>query len=238
MRTRAIGYARVSTEGQGADGVSLEAQRAKIQAQAAVKDFDLVGIDADIASAKRADNRDGLQRVLGVVRGGQVGAVVVYALDRLTRNLADLQGILDLCERRGVKLVSVSESLDTSSAAGRMVVNLLGVVAQWQREYIGERTAAALSHKRRQGERVSRHLPYGWNLAGNGVDLEPVADEQRTLERMVDLRRRGLSFRQIAGALDADGVRPKRGRRWYASSVRAILDRQGALNPRPVALAA
>ncbi len=75
--------------------------------------------------------------------------LIVAKLDRLTRSVKDLAELLERFERKGVALVSVAESLDTGSAAGRLVLNITAAVSQWEREAIGERTKDALSHKRR-----------------------------------------------------------------------------------------
>jgi len=88
-----------------------------------------------------------------MVEAGQVKAVIVAKLDRLTRSVKDLCELLERFERRGVALVSVAESLDTGSAAGRLVLNIMAAVSQWEREAIGERTRDAMRHKRSQGER-------------------------------------------------------------------------------------
>ena len=89
-----------------------------------------------------------------MVEEGKVKAVIVAKLDRLTRIVKDLCELLERFERRGVALVSVAESLDTGSAAGRPVLNIMAEVSQWEREAIGERTRDAMRHKRSQGERV------------------------------------------------------------------------------------
>ena len=75
-------------------------------------------------------DRPGWQRVMGAVHGRQVGAVLIAKLDRCTRSVADLASLIDAFSRRGVALISAAESLDTSSAGGRLVVNVLGAVAQ------------------------------------------------------------------------------------------------------------
>src|SRR5215472_10094537 len=92
------------------------------------------------------------------------GPFIVAKLDRLTRSVRDLADLLERFERRDVALMSVSESLDTRSAAGRLVMNVLMSVAQWEREAIGERTREALRHKQAQGQRVG-NVPYGFMLA-------------------------------------------------------------------------
>ena len=149
---QAIGYVRVSTDKQAEQGVSLEAQAGKIRAMAVVHDAELTELIVDTESAKNL-NRPGMVRLLSLVDSRQVQAVIVAKLDRLTRSVRDLCELLERFERRGVALISVAESLDTSSAAGRLVINIMTAVSQWEREAIGERTRDAMSHKRSQGER-------------------------------------------------------------------------------------
>src|SRR3984893_18268383 len=131
---RAIGYVRVSTDRQAEQGVSLEAQSEKIRAMALVHDAELLDIIVDSGESAKSLQRPGMERLLGLVDGKHVQAVIVAKLDRLTRSVKDLCELLERFERRGVALISVAESLDTSSAAGRLVLNVMTAVSQWERE--------------------------------------------------------------------------------------------------------
>jgi DNA invertase Pin-like site-specific DNA recombinase len=107
-----------------------------------------------------------MARLLALVDGGEVQAVIIAKLDRLTRSVKDLCTLLERFERRGVALVSVAESLDTGSAAGRLVLNIMTAVSQWEREAIGERTRDAMSHKRTNGERIG-NIQLGYRLSAD-----------------------------------------------------------------------
>ena len=135
-----IGYVRVSTDKQAEHGVSLEAQEAKIRAMATVQGSDLIDVIVDGGESAKSLNRPGLQRLMALVNGGKVQAVIIAKLDRLTRSVKDLCGLLELFEKRKVALISVAEALGTGSAAGRLVITIMGAVSQWEREAIGERT--------------------------------------------------------------------------------------------------
>src|SRR6202521_2995244 len=174
---RVIGYARVSTDKQADQGVSLDAQTEKIRAMALVHDAELIDIIVEAGESAKSLNRPGMQRLLALIDSGEVQTVIVAKLDRLTRSVKDLCDLLDRFERRSVALISVAESLDTSSAAGRLVLNIMTAVSQWEREAIGERTRDAMSHKRNRGERVG-NLPFGFRLADDGKHLEPEPTEQ------------------------------------------------------------
>ena len=155
---KTVGYCRVSTEEQSAEGVSLAAQEVRIQAWGAAleRHVDEIVTDAGF-SAKDLDGRPGVRALLDRVKAGQIGAVVVLKLDRLTRSVGDLTSLLALFEKHETALISMTESLDTSTAVGRLMLNLLGSVAQWEREAIGERTAFALGHKRKGADRLRPH---------------------------------------------------------------------------------
>src|SRR5271154_4591850 len=173
----AIGYVRVSTDRQAEHGVSLEAQEAKIRAMATVQGAELTDVIVDGGESAKSLNRPGLQRLMGLVNAGKVQAVIVAKLDRLTRSVKDLCGLLELFEKRKVALISVAEALDTGSAAGRLGGTINGGVSQWEREAIGERTRDALRHKRGKGERVG-NIQFGYRLGADGLHLETEPTEQ------------------------------------------------------------
>jgi DNA invertase Pin-like site-specific DNA recombinase len=153
----AIGYVRVSTDRQAEQGVSLEAQEAKIRAMATVQGADLIDVVVDPGESAKSMNRPGIQRILSMIEGGEVQAVIIAKLDRLTRSVKDLCGLLELFENRGVAMISVAESLDTSSAAGGLVITIMGAVSQWEREAIGERTRVAVGYKARNMKAIGQY---------------------------------------------------------------------------------
>src|ERR1700720_2472943 len=184
---RTVGYVRVSTDKQAERGISLEAQEAKFRAMATVQGAELLDVIVDGGESAKSLKRPGLQRLMALVNSGKVQAVIVAKLDRLTRSVKDLCGLLELFEKRKVALISVAESLDTGSAAGRLVITIMAAVSQWEREAIGERTRDALQHKRGQGGRVG-NIAFGSRLSGDGQHLEPDPAEQAALMEIRRLR--------------------------------------------------
>jgi site-specific DNA recombinase len=140
---KGIGYLRVSTEGQAEKGVSLESQEKKIRAMAEVQGAELIEIISDGGESAKSLARPGMARLLALVDAGKVDTVIIAKLDRLTRSVKDLAELLERFERKNVSLVSVAESLDTRTAAGRLVLNVMASVSQWERETIGERFRSA-----------------------------------------------------------------------------------------------
>src|SRR5277367_668869 len=217
-----VGYVRVSTDKQAERGSSLEAQAEKIRAMALVQGAELSEIIIESGESAKSLNRPGMTKLLALVDAGKVKAVIVAKLDRLTRSVKDLCELLERFERKGVALVSVAESLDTGSAAGRLVLNIMAAVSQWEREAIGERTRDALQHKRSNGERVG-NVAFGYRLAADGVHVEPDEAEQEAIAAIQTLRTSGHSLRHIAAVLNRDGRRTRRGSHWRLESVARVV---------------
>lgn len=228
-RPRVVAYLRVSTEKQAAEGVSLAAQRAKVEAYASLYELDLVAVLEDAGASAKTLDRPALREALALLDTGAAEGLLVAKLDRLTRSVRDLGELLDSRFGRpnGPALLSVADQIDTRSAAGRLVLNVLASVSQWEREAIGERTAAAMAHKKAQGELVGS-VPYGWTLASDGRTLEPCAEEQSMIALARELRETGLSLRKIGAQLEARGLLPRNGRSWAAQSVKGLLAAQVA----------
>jgi DNA invertase Pin-like site-specific DNA recombinase len=218
---RAVGYIRVSTSQQSDEGISLDAQRARIEAMATAQGGELIQMISDDVSGKSLD-RPGIQAILAAARAKEIDMVIVYKLDRLTRSVVDLHAIVSEFNKRNVSLISLSEALDTGSASGRMVMNLLTVVSQWERETIGERTAFALRHKRSEN-RVFNHTPYGYRRVDD--KLEPIPEQIQTIRLISELREREPynSLRDIAEELNKREIKPTHGRKWGHTSINKIL---------------
>ena len=224
MKT-AVAYLRVSTADQATEGVSLDAQEAKIKAWCLLNDFTLCGVFVDAGiSGKSTDNRPELQAALAACAKG--GALVVYSLSRLARSTQDTLAIADQLQKKSVDLVSLSERIDTTTAAGKMVFRMLAVLAEFERDQISERTTTAMQHKKSLGERVGS-VPFGSFVADDGIQLVDDETEQEIIRVVVELRRNGLSMRAIADRLTVLGHKP-RGAVWHASTISNILKANAA----------
>ena len=146
-------------------------------------------------------------------------------LDRLFRNAVDCLSTVEAWDKRGVSLHLIDlggSSLDGSSAVGRMFLTMLSGFAEMERNLIRERTSAALQHKKRQGQRVGT-VPFGFTVGDDGKTLLPSPTEQKTIRKMVALRRRGLSLRAVAAELNRRGFKTRRGTHWRNQYVGSIL---------------
>jgi DNA invertase Pin-like site-specific DNA recombinase len=222
----AVGYVRVSTERQASEGVSLEAQRERIEGWATANGLTLAAcyVDAGL-SGGRADNRPGLQAAL-VDACKRRAPLVVYSLSRVARSTRDALTIAERLEKSGADLVSLSEAIDTTSAAGKMVCRMLAVLAEFERDLCSERTTSALAFKRRQGVRISGKIPYGYRLEGK--DLVEVPAEQEAIRLILDWRADGISLRAIAAELEARQIKRQNGAHIWPSNVVLMVLRRAA----------
>jgi DNA invertase Pin-like site-specific DNA recombinase len=222
---RAIGYVRVSTEEQAREGISLDAQAGKIRAYAEAKDLTLLDVIHDEGLSGKDMRRPGLERLVAACQAGNIEAVVVTKLDRLTRRTRDLLFLVeDIFQVHQVALHSLYETIDTSTASGRFFLRIMGALAEMERELISERTAAALAHKKANGERLGA-APLGFRL-GNGNGLEPVPEELASVRRLLGLWRGGWSYRRISDKLNEEGLQTQRGGRWHHTTVARVVHRR------------
>lgn len=188
-----VAYCRVSTEEQAAEGFSIEGQATRLRAYAIAHELGPVTIVEDPGRSGKDLNRPGLQQILAMVDQGHVAHVMVWRLDRLSRNLGDLIELADLFGQKCVGLHSVNENLDLSSATGRMYFNIIGTFAQFYREQLGENVRMGTAQAVREGKWVNRPKT-GYSL----VNGELVAnDHAAAVAQMFRLRALGLSHREI-----------------------------------------
>ena len=224
---RLIGYVRASTGGQQ---ITLEAQEAKIRAMATVKGFPLVDVIVDAGESAKDLERPGMRKILAMVEARQIDGLIICKLDRVTRSVKDLGALMDQFAKRDVSLISVEEQLDTGSASGRLVLNIMVSVSQWEREIIGERTATALQFIKSTGCPAGP-APYGFRsqarpvVAGKRVRMPLLEDEyeQAAIKAIFDLHERGLSYSQIALQLNEAGYTTRKQGLWFKPYVGRVL---------------
>lgn len=233
--TPTVAYLRVSTAKQAEEGLSIEAQEAKVRLYARLHNLHIVAVDVDRGISAKTMQRPGLQAALGRLRSGEAGALLVVKLDRLTRSVRDLLRMVE-DEMQGARLISVNEQVDTTTPGGRLVLTVLGAVAQWEREAISDRTRAVMDHKRAQGEWTGGKPPYGYrvvpakkNRRGRVIEPARLQDdpvEQEVIEVVRDLVSDGdCSLPEIAAALNERGYPTRTKKPWSRQAVHRIVRR-------------
>jgi len=235
---RIWGYIRVSTEEQANEGVGLPAQRRSIEAYRDLQTvqgraFDLAELVADEGiSAKTLRKRPGVMRVLEAIDGGRCDGVIVAKLDRLTRSLEDWTWLIRNYfrgDRPKARLFSVAEEVNTTTATGRMVLNMIMTIAEWERETISERTASGMRELIARGQTTGKP-PYGKGLAPDGKTLVDHPRELAAIREMKWLAAHGASLRKIAGRLRELGILTREGKRdWAPNTIAKILRREADL---------
>lgn len=223
QQMQAIAYVRVSTADQAEEGVSLEAQKAKIAAWCEAMGYTLVQTFADEGiSGHSIEKRPGLRQA---VKAACVcrGALVVYSLSRLARNTKETLELGEQLHQAGADLVSLSEKIDTTSAAGKMVFRMLAVLAEFERDQVAERTSMAMQHKKTKQERVSRYAPYGKQWTADGTHVEDNPAEQAVIRVARALHAEGLVSRSIAVRLAERGLYSRVGTVFTPSAILAMV---------------
>jgi DNA invertase Pin-like site-specific DNA recombinase len=232
---RLVAYSRASTDEQAQEGVSLETQKAQISAYASLYGLECVDFKCDVASgALCPEKRPGLNAALALIKNGQADGVLVVKLDRLSRSTTDILSLVATASREDWRLVSVSEQLDTATAAGRFTVTVLAAMSEMERGIIAERTRAAMDQIAAQGRARSHRLQFGYRVEGHPTQTELTKGErgqlvehpgeQRVLRKILALRSRGLGAHAIASRLNARGLlNPRTGRPWSVGGLGSIL---------------
>jgi DNA invertase Pin-like site-specific DNA recombinase/integrase len=168
----------VSTEEQGRSGLGLAAQRKAIAAHANAKEWDVIWLCDEGASAKSLD-RPAFREALGLLKRGEAQAVVVSKLDRLSRLVQDFAGLLAVARKQRWAVNALDVGVDTTTPGGELVANVMVAVAQWERRTIGERTSVALKAAQERGVKLGR----------------PRAISKDAEARVYELRALGMSYK-------------------------------------------
>jgi DNA invertase Pin-like site-specific DNA recombinase len=223
---KAVAYTRVSTIGQAEKGVSLEDQKQKIKQYADLYGFSVTEFITDGGESAKNLNRPGVQRILSMMKQQEIEVVIVAKLDRLTRSVRDLADIVELANHKNVSLISVNEHIDTGTAAGRMILNMLGVISQWERETIGERTQTALEYKKSTGKAYNGVSLYGYTNCRGSLILDQ--KEQEIIAVVMNLNEEKHSVSDICRMLEEKGFRTRCGKtKWHSKVVKKIIEDSG-----------
>jgi site-specific DNA recombinase len=153
-------YVRRSTDEEH-QPFSIEAQDSRLRSYVKSQPgWSLVARFEDDASGAKLD-RPGLEKALAAARAGRFDVLLVYRVDRFTRRISDLVNVLDELDRAGVSFRSATEPFDTSTPAGRMLVQMLGVFAEFEREMIIDRVINGMERKASKGRWTLSRVPYG-----------------------------------------------------------------------------
>jgi DNA invertase Pin-like site-specific DNA recombinase len=205
---RAVTYGRVSTQRQAERGISLGDQRETLAVVVKRRGWThLAHFEDRGASGKKVSNRPRLVAALELLDAGDADVLVVAKTDRLARSTQDFATLLNRAARKGWKVLALDMDVDTTTAAGRMVAQMVAVVAEFESQRIGERVREVHAVRKAQGKRAG----------------QPPLLPARTRRMIKRLREDGMSLRAIAAHLTEKGVPTARGGTWASATVLHVL---------------
>ncbi|MFD0620358.1 recombinase family protein [Paenibacillus sp. GCM10027629] len=215
-------YCRVSTDEQAREGVSLDEQQERLKAYCRAMGWsDQVQLFVDDGYSAKNLDRPELKRLLHAVKSGRVSRIMVTKLDRMSRRLLDLLNLIDMFQNCEVSFVSISESFDTNTPSGRLTLQVLGAVAEFERERIRERVFENMYHAATTGKWLTQS-PYGYDL----LDKSLVINEKEAdiVRRVYDLYlNEGLGFYSIAKRLNEEGIPSRQRKEWSIRAIKLML---------------
>jgi site-specific DNA recombinase len=220
---RPVIYARVSTEDQAQNGVSLDAQVNRCLEYVSSQDYELVDTVIDAGISGKSTDRPGLQRILSLVSKKKIEHVVTLKLDRSSRRTIDALNLVETLTKKNVKLHLVAEngSVNSDNADDEFMLTLKAGFAQLERKKIAERTKFAMDRKRQLGERISLNAPYGHMfIDGKVVDN---LDEQRVIRKIYDFHSEGHSLRSISKKLASRKIFNRNNEPFAVTSIHRII---------------
>lgn len=217
-------YIRVSTEEQAREGFSINAQKEKLRQYALARDWNIFDFYIDDGiSGKNIKDRPEINRMLNDIRDGKVDNVLVYKIDRLTRSTKNLIELVELFNERNCAFNSLMESIDTSSATGRMFIKIVGIFAEFERENLAERVSFGYEQKTREGNYTNANGVYGYDYIVGKGDLIVNEFESKIVRYIYGQYLHSKSMTAICKELISHNVPTKRGGKWSQSTIFSIL---------------
>ena len=214
-------YVRVSTDEQAQYGYSIEAQKEKLLAFCKSQDWEVYKTYVDDGFRATTLNRPEIQKLIEESNSGKFNMVVFYKLDRLSRSVKDLSYLIETFEKNNTAIKSITEPFDTSSPPGKLMFNMLGSFAQFERELIGERTRLGVGRRVREGKWTTSP-PFGYSM----INGELVINEKDVpfYKRIVELcLYHNFGTKLIAMKLNEEDKITKRAGKWSDSTIWRIL---------------
>jgi len=218
---KVLGYIRVSSNKQVNEGSSLLNQKNMIEDYCLRNRYELLDIlnDEGVSGLKR--DRNGLNDLMGKIKKDKVEMVVVYSLSRLGRRMKDVIEIIDYMNSNNVRFISLKENFDNNGIMGKLLLNIMGSVNEFEVGIMGERIRDVKRYKKSNKEVFGGRLLYGVNevegkLIENNIELE-------VINLMNELREIGFSYQRVADYLNGENIKAKFDGIWYGSSVRMVL---------------
>jgi DNA invertase Pin-like site-specific DNA recombinase len=213
-------YTRVSTEDQAKEGFSLDAQIERLRAYCKSREWIITGEYIDDGYSGRNTKRPAYSRMMDEIQNWDM--LLVIKMDRIHRNSKNFMLMMEKLNKQDKGFTSMTESLDTSTAMGRFVMDIIQRIAQLESEQIGERVYVGMEQKAKMnGGMLGFNIPYGYNYK-NGI-LEINQSESNNVEKIYDMYIKGCSMRKISNYLNDNKIPTKKNKTWGSQTISRIL---------------
>ena len=213
-------YTRVSTEDQAKEGFSLDAQLDKLRSYCKARDWTIAGEYVDDGYSGRNIKRPAYIRMMQEIDNWDI--LLVIKMDRIHRNSKNFMTMMEYLKQMDKEFVSMFESLDTSTAMGRFVMDIIQRIAQLESEQIGERVYIGMEQKARtNGGILGFNIPYGYSYLDGSLSLNE--EEATVIENIYTWYKNGKSMGEIAEILNNTKVPTKKGGVWAKKTISTIL---------------
>ncbi len=213
-------YTRVSTEDQAKEGFSLAAQEERLRAYCQARGWDVAGFYQDDGYSGRTTHRPAFEKMMA--ERDAWDTILVLKMDRIHRNSRHFMEMMEELGKSGKDFVSATESLDTTTAMGRFVMDIIQRIAQLESEQIGERVYIGMSQKAKTGPGVLGFpAPLGYEVANGSLRIND--REAPVVRDIFERARAGQTMDEISKGLNGQGRRTKRGAEWTPVKVYRIL---------------
>ncbi|MGD8188522.1 recombinase family protein [Brevibacillus ginsengisoli] len=219
---RIASYIRVSTDEQAEKGNSLTEQKERQIAYCIAMGWGNPEFFIDDGYSAKNLNRPAIQQLINRVKENEFDLVLTTKLDRFCRKLLDLLQVIDLFTQHNCSFVSASESFDTSTAVGRMTLQLLGTFAEFERERISERVKDNMMSLAKNTDKVLAIPCYGYDIVDGKYSI--IDYEAANIRFMFELAEQGHGHRMIAKELNDRGITTKRGKLWDQVNVKRLIN--------------
>ncbi len=215
-------YLRVSTTEQAEEGYSISAQKERLKAYIVSQGWNLSEIYEDAGFSGGTLNRPAFAKLREDMKKSFFNLILVYKLDRISRNMRDLSNLVHEMDESGIFFKSATEPFDTTTPAGKLIFNMLGSVAEFERGMIAERVKMGMLQKAKEGKgMLGFNHPYGYDYAEQSLTVNTL--EAVVVARIYDKYLTGYSLQEIASLLNDEGIVTKNSRSWTRQTVLNVL---------------
>lgn len=221
-------YIRVSSAKQVAEGHGLDAQLTKCRDLIHYKrwaEYSEIYSDEGLSGTLNSDERPKLKKLLEDGEKRLFDCVVFYSLDRLGRSSEIILSVVNKMRNLKLKIVSCQEHIDSTTASGELMLTFFAGIAQYEKRNIIERMEIGKKELRKKNGEYGGSIPLGYRR-GTGGDIEIVPEQASLVQTIFATRANGMSYQKIADCLNNLGIKTRKGKKWYGTTVKVIIDNQ------------